>query len=319
MPLLIDNALVSKEISIGHFFEEFPNLKKLSQDYIENQVSKRKCLEKSDHVLYVFQRELATISPNQKNSLLEWISSDDATTCHIVVIIEEYTRSISLGHFDGCDTSNGLEKMLASILEIVNLSSTKDKDNSEISYSMYILGGFNDSKKYSENLFKEIIEYAIQCEVRINLKLAPAWLLNSKLRMGKQIPIIFGVAVNIKTAEIVIAENRNPGPDIILCRARILFGGNKEMINIYDSTNGIVYLDPFHYKISKYAKYFLQLPDQKYLEYMSTSLHCEPEHFVRRSKGVILFTLENPNPYKDVFNGNIRKYKLGRNDEWAVL
>ena len=319
MPLLIDNALVSKEISIGHFFEEFPNLKKHSQDYIENQVSKRKCLEKSDHVLYVFQRELATISPNQKNSSLEWISSDDATTCHIVVIIEEYTRSISLGHFDGCDTSNGLEKMLASILEIVTLSSTKDKDNSEISYSLYIFGGFNDSKKYSENLFKEIIEYAIQCEVKINLKLAPAWLLNSKLRMGKQIPIIFGVAVNIKTAEIVIAENRNPGPDIILRRARILFGGNKEMINIYDSTNGIVYLDPFHYKISKYAKYFLQLPDQKYLEYMSTSPHCEPEHFVRRSKGAILFTLENPNPYKDVFNGNIRKFKLGRNDEWAVL
>ena len=319
MPLLIDNALVSKEISIGHFFEEFPNLKKLSQDYIENQVSKRKCLKKSDHVLYVFQRELATISPNQKNSSLEWISSDDATTCHIVVIIEEYTRSISLGHFDGCDTSNGLEKMFASILEIVNLSSTKDKDNSEISYSMYIFGGFNDSKKYSENLFKEIIEYAIQCEVRINLKLAPAWLLNSKLRVGKQIPIIFGVAVNIKTAEIVIAENRNPGPDIILRRARILFGGNKEMINIYDSTNGIVYLDPFQYKISKYAKYFLQLPDQKYLEYMSTSPHCEPAHFVRRSKGAILFTLENPNPYKDVFNGNIRKYKLGRNDEWAVL
>lgn len=319
MPLLIDNALVSKEISIGHLFEEFPDLKKLSQEYLENQVSKRKCLEKSDHVIYVFQREFATIYPNQKNSSLEWISSDDATTCHIVVIIEECTRSISLGHFDGCDTSNGLEKMMASILEIINLLSTRDNDVSQISYSMYIFGGFNDSKKYSEKLFKEIIEYAIQCKIRINLKLAPAWLLNSKLRMGKHSPIIFGVAVNIKTAEIVIAENRNPGPDIILRKARILFGGNKRMINIYDATNDVVYLEPFHYKISKYAKYFLQLPDEEYLEYMSTSPHCEPEHFVRRSKGAILFTLENPNPYKDVFNGNIRKYKLDKNNEWAVL
>ena len=318
MPLFIDDVPISKEVSFEHFFEEYPILKKQSEEYIANHITQKKYLEKRDRVLYVFQREFATMNPKQKNSSFKWISSDDATTCHIVVIIEEYTGSISLGHFDGCDTSNGLQKMMSSLVEIAKLSKTKDSDVSEI-YNMYIFGGFNDSEKYSEKLFREIIKFTIQSKYRICLKLAPAWLLNSKPRGDKNIPIIFGVAVNIKTAEIVIAENKSPGPDIVLREARILLGENLKMINIYDFKDGLVCLKPFQYKISMYSTYLLRLPDEKFLEYMSTSPHCEPEHFVRRSKEAITFTLENPNPYEDVFNGSVRKYKLNKNNEWIVI
>ena len=318
MPLFIDDVPISKEVSFEHFFEEYPILKKQSEEYIVNHITQKKYLEKRDRVLYVFQREFATINPKQKNSSFKWISSDDATTCHIVVIIEEYTRSISLGHFDGCDMSNGLKMMMSSLVEIVKLSETKDSDVSE-SYSMYIFGGFNDSEKHSEKLFRKIIKYAMQSKYRICLKLAPAWLLNSELRGDKNIPIIFGVAVNITTAEIVIAENRSPGPDIALREARILLGENLKMINIYDSKNGLVYLRPFQYKISMYSTYLLHLPDEKFLEYMSTSPHCEPEHFVRRSKEAITYTLENPNPYENVFNGKMRMYELNKNNEWIIM
>lgn len=318
MPLFIDDVPISKEVSFEHFFEEYPILKKQSEEYIANHITQKKYLEKRDRVLYVFQREFATINPKQKNSSFKWISSDDATTCHIVVIIEEYTRSISLGHFDGCDMSNGLKMMMSSLVEIVKLSETKDSDVSE-NYSMYIFGGFNDSEKHSEKLFRKIIKYAMQSKYRICLKLAPAWLLNSELRGDKNVPIIFGVAVNITTAEIVIAENRSPGPDIALREARILLGENLKMINIYDSKNGLVYLKPFQYKISMYSTYLLRLPDEKFLEYMSTSPHCEPEHFVRRSKEAITFTLENPNPYENVFNGKMRMYELNKNNEWIIM
>ena len=318
MPLFIDDVPISKEVSFEHFFEEYPILKKQSEEYIANHITQKKYLEKRDRVLYVFQREFATINPKQKNSSFKWISSDDATTCHIVVIIEEYTRSISLGHFDGCDMSNGLKMMMSSLVEIVKLSETKDSDVSE-NYSMYIFGGFNDSEKHSEKLFRKIIKYAMQSKYRICLKLAPAWLLNSELRGDKNVPIIFGVAVNITTAEIVIAENRSPGPDIALREARILLGENLKMINIYDSKNGLVYLKPFQYKISMYSTYLLRLPDEKFLEYMSTSPHCEPEHFVRRSKEAITFTLENPNPYENVFNGKMRMYELNKNSEWIIM
>ena len=318
MPLFIDDVPISKEVSFEHFFEEYPILKKQSEEYIANHITQKKYLEKRDRVLYVFQREFATINPKQKNSSFNWISSDDATTCHIVVIIEEYTRSISLGHFDGCDMSNGLKMMMSSLVEIVKLSETKDSDVSE-DYSMYIFGGFNDSEKHSEKLFRKIIKYAMQSKYRICLKLAPAWLLNSELRGDKNVPIIFGVAVNITTAEIVIAENRSPGPDIALREARILLGENLKMINIYDSKNGLVYLKPFQYKISMYSTYLLRLPDEKFLEYMSTSPHCEPEHFVRRSKEAITFTLENPNPYENVFNGKMRMYELNKNNEWIIM
>ena len=318
MPLFIDDVPISKEVSFEHFFEEYPILKKQSEEYIANHITQKKYLEKRDRVLYVFQREFATINPKQKNSSFKWISSDDATTCHIVVIIEEYTRSISLGHFDGCDMSNGLKMMMSSLVEIVKLSETKDSDVSE-NCSMYIFGGFNDSEKHSEKLFRKIIKYAMQSKYRICLKLAPAWLLNSELRGDKNVPIIFGVAVNITTAEIVIAENRSPGPDIALREARILLGENLKMINIYDSKNGLVYLKPFQYKISMYSTYLLRLPDEKFLEYMSTSPHCEPEHFVRRSKEAITFTLENPNPYENVFNGKMRMYELNKNNEWIIM
>ena len=318
MPLFIDDVPISKEVSFEHFFEEYPILKKRSEEYIANHITQKKYLEKRDRVLYVFQREFATINPKQKNSSFKWISSDDATTCHIVVIIEEYTRSISLGHFDGCDMSNGLKMMMSSLAEIVKLSETKDSDVPE-NYNMYIFGGFNDSEKHSEKLLRKIIKYAMQSKYRICLKLAPAWLLNSELRGDKNIPIIFGVAVNITTAEIVIAENRSPGPDIALREARILLGENLKMINIYDSKNGLVYLKPFQYKISMYSTYLLRLPDEKFLEYMSTSPHCEPEHFVRRSKEAITYTLENPNPYENVFNGKMRMYELNKNNEWIIM
>ncbi|KAL9956119.1 hypothetical protein ACROYT_G037548 [Oculina patagonica] len=46
------------------------------------------------------------------------VGSDDATTCHIVVLRHTGSGVTSLGHFDGDSTEKGLKGMIASVNQI---------------------------------------------------------------------------------------------------------------------------------------------------------------------------------------------------------
>ncbi|CAO2586945.1 Protein N-terminal asparagine amidohydrolase [Lemmus lemmus] len=124
-------------------------------------------------LLYVQQRELAVTSP--KDDSISILGSDDATTCHIVV-----------------------------------LRHTELNDREE-----------------NENHF----------------------------------PIIYGIAVNIKTAEIYRASFQDRGPEEQLRAARALAGG--PMISIYDAKTEQLQIGPYSWTPFPHVDFWLQQDDKQ--------------------------------------------------------
>ena len=114
-----------------------------------------RCVECCDSVgcLYVGQREWATVLFDDKH--LDTIGSDDATTCHIVLIVDDATGNCAMCHFDGTDVQGGIEDMLESLKnQRQPSSSVASRDVS--SFSLYVAGGFDDDRRSSIDLTNEL-------------------------------------------------------------------------------------------------------------------------------------------------------------------
>ena len=94
--------------------------------------------------MYVGQREYATVT--YTDPFIDIIGSDDATTCHILLLVDETNFNCSLCHLDGSETYEGIRAMIESLNRLRN-----DPEN-KVEFSVYLVGGFDDSKKYSIDL-----------------------------------------------------------------------------------------------------------------------------------------------------------------------
>ena len=316
MPLIIDDCIIDSNTALhpSEIFKSFPKLKEASMLYIKDAMKNKRKLDCSDRVLYVMQREYASISREVNKLNFRYVATDDATTCHIVIFIEKTTNTISLGHFDGADTTNGIKNMIYELSDI----SGDSKGTSKLSFDMFVFGGFIDERRYSEELFIGILFACRDLTVTIELKLACTYSINSELIHKLYYPKIYGVAVAVETCEIVLGNCIDQGPDLVLREARI-FSYRSQMSGIYNYKDHCVCIQPFSYQCISNARHLLRLPDEEYLRLMSTSPHCEPEHFVKSSKNVIMFTAKFKNPLKDVFNNKTRKYILNEQHKWIVL
>jgi len=93
MVLIIDNQEVSS-LKGDEVFAQFPGLREKSSEVVE------KCLRKvkaEERCVYVGQRELAMAGPEDR---VEMLGSEDATTCHIVVLRDSNTNTTGLAHLD---------------------------------------------------------------------------------------------------------------------------------------------------------------------------------------------------------------------------
>jgi hypothetical protein len=64
--------------------------------------------EEISRTIYVSQREFAVLTKNDPNGF-HLVGSDDATTCHILVLDNQV--AVALGHLDGCETQESIERM----------------------------------------------------------------------------------------------------------------------------------------------------------------------------------------------------------------
>ena len=78
--------------------------------------------------IYVGQREFAVLSRNDPHGF-HLVGSDDATTCHILVL--DNGSAVALAHLDGCETRASVEAMLK---ELKNFSAN------ETNFDVYLVG-----------------------------------------------------------------------------------------------------------------------------------------------------------------------------------
>lgn len=320
MPLLIDGHVISKgaDCHPDTILSNYTDLKNRSVKFVKDCVSSKRVITGSgNRLLYVGQREYAVVSNKLNKGQFEYIASDDATTCHIVILTETDTETVAVGHFDGSCTLEGLLSIISKLESIANAIG-EYKTVTEI--NMHIIGGFVDKKKYSEKLFSEILHACSSIEKNIKLELACTYSINNLLSQGQNCPYLLGAGVNIKTLEVIVASFEDRGPDLVLRGVRLMYSKEPNAMHcIHDNENGCVCIHPFNFHCNLRVGVLLNLPDDVYLECCSTSPHCEPKHFISRSKNEMLFAWSYKDKCEEIFYGIARKWYLNEDFKWCSM
>lgn len=103
--------------------------------------------------------------------------------------------------------------------------------------------------------------------------------LNTIVRNDRNWPIIYGVGVSIRTGEIFPATFSDKGPELPLRQARS-FTGAQNVLDIYDSSVGMLRIGPFNYDPLRGVDLWLAQNDEFLLQHLSTSPEVEPPSFV---------------------------------------
>ena len=321
MPLLVDGTQIEDtfDCSSKSIFKRFGELTTRSKHFITNGIPRKRILSENDQyrTLFVGQKEFAVISSNLNVGKFDWVASDDATTCHILVLKEPRTNTFGMVHVDGFgETENDIRSIISTMqhcMQLLDDGNSTDLD-CQFSLDLFLFGGFIDDKCYSEPIASSIFDIARRSPHNINLKLACCCSLNDTVVSGRHRPIIYGVAVNLQNQalEIATCNSQNQGPDMLLRNARLMHNATREenSYNIYDYAEGCVVIEPFTIRKPSYGAEMLRLPDSVYLQYCSTSPHCESAHFVENSKNTIRFALKYRNQNERIFRGKARKWKL---------
>ena len=94
MVLIIGDNEVCSSLSVSQLHTKYQLLKTNSLSVLNRPV---KQVDARDKCLYVGQREMAVVAPGDNVNM---IGSEDATTCHIVILRDVHTGVTGLAHLD---------------------------------------------------------------------------------------------------------------------------------------------------------------------------------------------------------------------------
>ncbi|CAO2640068.1 Protein N-terminal asparagine amidohydrolase [Lemmus lemmus] len=195
------------------------------------------------------------------------LGSDDATTCHIVVLRHTGNGATCLTHCDETDTKAEVPLIMSSIKSF--------SDHAQCGrLEVHLVGGFSDDRQLSQKLTHQLLSEFDKQDDDIHLVTLCVTELNDREENENHFPIIYGIAVNIKTAEIYRASFQDRGPEEQLRAARALAGG--PMISIYDAKAEQLRIGPYSWTPFPHVDFWLQQDDKQILENLSTSPLAEP-------------------------------------------
>ncbi|XP_069066323.1 protein N-terminal asparagine amidohydrolase isoform X2 [Pleurodeles waltl] len=183
---------------------------------------------------------------------------------------------------------------------------------------VHLVGGFNDDRRLSQKLTSELLSSLDQQKDEIHLVTLCVSEVNDKLEDGVHLPIIYGIAVNVKTGDIFPATFQDKGPEEDLRSARTLTGG--PMINIYDAKSELLNIGPYYWRPFSFAYFWLEQDDERILQNLSTSPLAEPPHFVAHMRSTMTFLKNNPKPENSLFpDKKPRTYKKNESGLWEMV
>uniref|UniRef100_A0A5F7ZQT1 N-terminal asparagine amidase n=1 Tax=Macaca mulatta TaxID=9544 RepID=A0A5F7ZQT1_MACMU len=183
---------------------------------------------------------------------------------------------------------------------------------------VHLVGGFSDDRQLSQKLTHQLLSEFDRQEDDIHLVTLCVTELNDREENENHFPIIYGIAVNIKTAEIYRASFQDRGPEEQLRAARTLAGG--PMISIYDAETEQLRIGPYSWTPFPHVDFWLQQDDKQILENLSTSPLAEPPHFVEHIRSTLMFLKKYPSPTNTLFPGNkALLYKKNEDGLWEKI
>ncbi|XP_023792412.1 protein N-terminal asparagine amidohydrolase isoform X1 [Cyanistes caeruleus] len=198
---------------------------------------------------------------------------------------------------------------------------------------VHLVGGFNDDRQLSQKLTNQLLNssalppltdsfavlvitgaFDLQPE-DVHLVTFCVTELNDREEQDIHFPIIYGIAVNVKTAEIFPATFPEKGPDEDLRSAHVLTGA--PLTNIYDAKTEQLQIGPYFWGPFPHVDFWLEQDDAQILQNLSTSPLAEPPHFVSHIRSTLTFLKEHPFPSRSLFpDRKPRIYKKNEEGLW---
>ncbi|XP_038163251.1 protein N-terminal asparagine amidohydrolase [Cyprinodon tularosa] len=304
MPLLFQNRELGRFRSTTELFHKYPDLQENAKAFR----SKPPIDVDPKTLLYVQQREFAATTPADK--CVSVFGSEDATTCHLVVLRHTGSGAVCLAHCDDFRIWSQIARILKAVKSLSNVCN-------EGRFELHVVGGFDDDTKTSQKISLDILAAFQRQEEDIHLETCCITEMNDVVKEGIHRPIIYGIGVNVKTGEVFPASFSYKGPAEDLRSARILTGG--EMADIYDSSRGLVKIGPCHWTPDRSIESWLTQSDDIVLKNLSTSPMAEPPHFVQHMKSTIQFLLSHPNSESLFPGGQPQLYHRTESGTWERL
>ncbi|CAK6962903.1 protein N-terminal asparagine amidohydrolase isoform X2 [Scomber scombrus] len=301
MPLFVQKRGVDCLNSSAELFDRYPHLQENARAFRSKPFVDvdPKCL------LYVQQREFAATTP--ADNWVSVIGSDDATTCHLVVLRHTGSGAVCIAHCDGSSTWSEVPLLVKTVTSLSNVSK-------EGRLELHLVGGFNDESKTSHKLSLSILAAFQKQKEDIHLETCCITEMNDVVVEGTNRPVIYGIGVNVKTGEVFPASFPQKGPAEELRSARTFTGG--QMAEIYDSSRGLVKIGPCKWSPNLDIAFWLAQDDDTILKYLSTSPMAEPPHFVQHMKSTIQFLLHHPNSDSLFPGGQPQLYHRTERGDW---
>ncbi|CAM4619474.1 unnamed protein product [Leuciscus chuanchicus] len=302
MPLLIQNKRIERVTSTAELFSKYPLLKESAEQFVCRSA------EPVDpkQLLYVQQREFASTTPADNSVSI--LGSDDATTCHLVVLRHTGSGATCLAHCDGSSTWTEVPL----IVNAVTSKSNREKDGR---LELHLVGGFDDDKKTSHSLSLSILAAFQKQKEDVHLETCCITDMNDVTRDGVHRPVVYGIGVNVKSGHMFPALFASRGPAEELRSARTFSGG--EMVEVYDSSRELVRIGPCRWTPNEDLGFWLSQDDDTILQFLSTSPSAEPPHFVQHIKSTIRFLLDHPSADELFPGGQAQLYRRSEEGGWA--
>ncbi|XP_075623562.1 protein N-terminal asparagine amidohydrolase isoform X4 [Balearica regulorum gibbericeps] len=183
---------------------------------------------------------------------------------------------------------------------------------------VHLVGGFNDDRQLSQKLTNQLLRAFDLQPDDVHLVTFCVTELNDREERDIHFPIIYGIAVNVKTAEIFPATFPEKGPDEDLRSAHVLTGAT--LTNIYDTKREQLHIGPYFWSPFPHVDFWLEQDDQQILQNLSTSPLAEPPHFVSHIRSTLTFLKDHPFPSCSLFpDRKPRIYKKNEEGLWEQV
>lgn len=309
----------------------------------------QKHARKDTPVIYVHQREVASVSSEQYNNHGAVLVTDAATTCHVFAL-----RSISragevilgsLCHLDSTDNETCIRKMFQEHVDYHFNEENMVVSNERFLMEVHIAGGYNDSKGTSSRItdFLMLLLRKISRETESFMKIQINTCLVSGLNdtiankeatfdlslistkgSSSPSPIVRGLAMDVCTGKISVLQRVHQdlvGPQPILRRVRLWTSSpcTERLFQVHNHTKEEIIIKPFTFEPFEGMEMMISLPDDIMLDYCSTSPECEGPDFCDQIRETCEYLMNVG--VDDVFGAEMKTLKYGHKQcsEWKLV
>ncbi|KAG7570435.1 Protein N-terminal asparagine amidohydrolase [Arabidopsis thaliana x Arabidopsis arenosa] len=282
--------------------DSFKNLeeKNVSFDESDSESSTK------DRYVYIFQREFAVVNP----ALVDFVGTDEATTCVGLVIRNRKSGMTSVAHMDSPEIVDlGISQILSLVLE----------DDVDAELDVHMVGGYEDvdiknadgsggdyakPEGYSFPLCCKLVETLQKRREYFHIQTLFILGHNTKLdAQANTCPIFNGCLVNTSTGAILPAsfDRTSRCPDEIVRRIRVSSSfldssWKGKLLDTYDTKTDRFIIAPCRWtmRLVEYVWELNQLSDEEILTNCSTSPSAEGPDFVDNSRRIWEYLLKHP-------------------------